>query len=89
MKKLLVYLKILIPCLLDLALNYKELQNKGYNKSYLDQNLNSMLSMPFSFHYDSCSSILTMNTLKRSNNFTFFVVGLITCVLFTTLKIYH
>ena len=34
---------------LDLALNYKELQNKGYNKSYLDQNLNSMLSMPFFF----------------------------------------
>ena len=27
------------------------------------------------------ASILTMNTLKRSNNFTFVVVGLITCVL--------
>ena len=27
------------------------------------------------------ASILTMNTLKKSNNFTFVVVGLITCVL--------
>ena len=26
------------------------------------------------------ASILTMNTLKQSNNFTFIVVGLITCV---------
>ncbi len=66
---------------LDLALNYKELQNKGYNKSYLDQNLNSMLSMPFFlFIMTAVASILTMNTLKRSNNFTFFLVGLITCV---------
>ena len=27
---------------LDLILNYQDLQNKGYNKAYLDQNLNSM-----------------------------------------------
>ena len=27
------------------------------------------------------ASILTMNTLKRSNNFTFIIVGLISCVL--------
>jgi len=26
------------------------------------------------------AAILTMNTLKKSNNFTFIVVGLITCV---------
>ena len=32
---------------LDLILNYQDLQNKGYNKAYLDQNLNSMLSLPF------------------------------------------
>ena len=41
---------------LDLILDYNELKNKGYNKSYLDQNLNSLLSLPFfSFHYDRCS----------------------------------
>ncbi len=66
---------------LDLLLNYKDLQMKGYNKSYLDQNLNSLLSLPFFlFLMTGLASILTMNTLKRSNNLTFIVVGLITCV---------
>ena len=66
---------------LELVLNYDDLQKKGYNKSYLDQNLNSMLSMPFFlFIMTSLASILTMNTLKKSNNFAFIVVGLIACV---------
>jgi len=65
----------------DLLLNYKELQNKGYNKTYLDQNLNSLLSLPFFlFLMTGLASILTMNTLKKSNNSTFIIVGLITCV---------
>ena len=66
---------------LDLLLNYKNLQMKGYNKTYLDQNLNSLLSLPFFlFLMTGLASILTMNTLKKSNNLTFIVVGLITCV---------
>ncbi|MBD1172199.1 LptF/LptG family permease [Pelagibacterales bacterium SAG-MED05] len=66
---------------LDLILNYQDLQNKGYNKSYLDQNLNSMLSLPFFlFMMTALASILTMNTLKQSNNFTFILAGLIACV---------
>ncbi len=66
---------------LDLILNYRDLQNKGYNKSYLDQNLNSMLSLPFFlFMMTALASILTMNTLKQSNNFTFILAGLIACV---------
>ena len=66
---------------LELILNYQELQNKGYNKAYLDQNLNSMLSLPFFlFMMTALASILTMNTLKKSNNFTFIIVGLIACV---------
>ncbi len=66
---------------LELLLNYNELQKKGYNKSYLDQNLNSMLSMPFFlFIMTSLASILAMSTLKKSNNFVFMVVGLIACV---------
>ena len=32
---------------LELLLNYDDLLRQGYNKLYLDQNLNSMLSMPF------------------------------------------
>jgi len=66
---------------LDLVLDYKELQDKGYNKAYLDQNLNSMLSVPFFlFIMTALASILTMNTLKKSNNFIFIVAGLIACV---------
>ena len=48
---------------------------------YLDQNLNSLLSLPFFlFLMTGLASILTMNTLKKSNNSTFIIVGLITCV---------
>ena len=66
---------------LELVLNYEDLQKKGYNKSYLDQNLNSMMSMPFFlFIMTSLASILTMNALKKSNNFAFILVGLIACV---------
>ena len=66
---------------IDLLINYENLQSKGYNKTYLDQNLNSMLSLPFFlFLMTAIASILTMNTLKKSNNFTFIVTGLITCV---------
>ena len=66
---------------LDLILNYRDLQNRGYDKTYLNQNLNSMLSLPFFlFMMTALASILTMNTLKKSNNFTYIVAGIIACV---------
>ncbi len=66
---------------LELILNYDDLQKKGYNKSYLDQNLNSMLSMPFFlFIMTSLASILSMGTLKKSKSLAFIAVGLIACV---------
>ena len=66
---------------LELILNYDDLQRKGYNKSYLDQSLNSMLSMPFFlFIMTSLASILTMNTLKKSNNVAFIIAGIILSV---------
>ena len=66
---------------IDLLLNYESLKNKGYNKNYLDQNLNGLLSLPFFlFIMTALASILTMNTLKKSNNFKFIISGLITCV---------
>ncbi len=66
---------------LDVVLDYKDLQSKGYSKRYLDQNLNSFLSIPFFlFIMTALASILTMNTLKKSNNFTYIIVGLIVCV---------
>ena len=66
---------------IELVLDYKDLQNRGYNKILLDQNLNNLLSMPFFlFIMTALAAILTMNTLKKSNNFTLIVVGLIVCI---------
>ena len=51
---------------LDLILDYNTLKNKGYNKSYLDQNLNSMLALPFFFiHYDSSSFYFNNECIKK------------------------
>ena len=67
---------------LELILDYEELSNRGYNKDYLDQNLNAMLSLPFFlFIMTALGAILTMNTLKKSNNFKFIIAGLIACVI--------
>ena len=45
---------------LDLILNYKELINNGYNQTFLNQSLHSLLSLPFSI-IDDCNSINTNN----------------------------
>ena len=72
---------------LELILNYKELQSKGYNKVYLDQSLNSMLSMPFFlFIMTALASIIIMNSLQKSSNFKFIIIGLISCVIIYYLK---
>ncbi len=67
---------------IDLVLNYKNLLDNGYNKSFLNQSLHSMLSLPFFlFMMTALASIFTMNTLKKSDNFKLITLGLITCVL--------
>ena len=67
---------------IDLIFNYEKLINKGYNKVFLNQTLHSMLVFPFFlFLMTGIASILTMHTLKRSENFKFIIVGLITCIL--------
>ena len=67
---------------IDLIFNYEKLINKGYNKVFLNQTLHSMLVFPFFlFLMTGIASILTMHTLKRSENFRFIIVGLITCIL--------
>ena len=66
---------------LDLALNYKNLLNNGYSKPFLNQSLHSMLSMPFFlFLMTGLASILTMNTLKRSDNIRYIIIGLLVSV---------
>ena len=67
---------------LDLVFNYKTLIDNGYSKVFLDQSLHSLLSLPFFLMVmTGLASILTMNTLKKSNNFKFIIVGLVATVL--------
>ena len=67
---------------LDLILNYKKLLENGYNKIFLNQSLHSMLSLPFFlFLMTALASILTLNTLKKSDNFKFTILGLIISVI--------
>ena len=71
----------------QLIANYKGLLNQGYNDLFLKQSLHSMLSMPFFlFIMTALASILIMNTLKRSNNFRYIIVGIIACVVIFYLK---
>ena len=72
---------------LDVVMNYDDLIENGYNKSFLKQSLHTMLSLPFFlFLMTALASIFTMNTLKKSNNFKLITLGLITCVLTFYLK---
>ncbi len=66
---------------LDIIINYKNLLNNGYNKPFLNQSLHTMLSMPFFlFLMTGLASILTMNTLKRSDNIKYIIIGLLVSV---------
>ena len=67
---------------LDLVLNYKDFIKKGYNEAFLNQNLHSMLSLPFFlFMMTALAAIITLNTLKKSDNLKFIVIGLLISVL--------
>ena len=51
---------------LDLLLNYNELKSRGYNEFYLNQNLNSQLSMPFFlFIMTALASISNNERIKK------------------------
>ena len=65
----------------DLLLDYNKLIANGYNEIFLNQSLHSMLVLPFFlFLMTALASILTMNTLKKSDNTRFIVVGLIASI---------
>ncbi len=67
---------------IDLVTGYKELLKNGYNQAFLNESLHSMLSLPFFlFLMTALSSVLTMGTLKKSDNFKFIILGLIITVL--------
>tara|TARA_B100000575_G_C23118648_1_gene647022 strand:+ start:81 stop:947 length:867 start_codon:yes stop_codon:yes gene_type:complete len=67
---------------IDLVTDYKNLLKNGYNEAFLNESLHSMLSLPFFlFLMTALSSVLTMGTLKKSDNFKFIILGLIITVL--------
>ncbi len=72
---------------INLVFNYDGLLEKGYNNEFLNQSLHSMLVFPFFLSLmTGIASILTMHAIKKSENFRFIIVGLITCVLVYYLK---
>ena len=67
---------------LDLVIDYQDLLKNGYNKKFLNQSLHSMLTLPFFlFLMTAIASILTMNTLKKSDNLKLIVIGIFISVL--------
>ena len=67
---------------IELVIDYRNLLNNGYNERFLSQSLHTMLTLPFFlFLMTAIASILTMNTLKKSDNLRFIVLGLIVSVL--------
>tara|TARA_B100000767_G_scaffold274913_2_gene309538 strand:- start:3295 stop:4383 length:1089 start_codon:yes stop_codon:yes gene_type:complete len=72
---------------LDLVTDYNSLLDSGYNKTFLKQSLHTLLSYPFFLlMMTAIASILTMNTLKKSDNLKFIVIGLLISVLVFYLK---
>ena len=66
----------------DLIVNYKLLLDNGYNEPFLNKSLHTMLSMPFFlFLMTGLASILTMNTLKKSDNLKYIIIGLLISVI--------
>ena len=67
---------------IELIIDYRKLLNNGYNERFLNQSLHTMLTLPFFlFLMTAIASILTMNTLKKSDNLKFIVIGLVISVL--------
>ena len=72
---------------LDILSNYNGLINSGYNDTFLKQILHTMLSLPFFlFLMTALATVLTMNTIKKSENIQFIIVGLISSVSIFYLK---
>ena len=56
--------------------------NNGYSENFLNQSIHSMLSLPFFlFLMTAVAAVLTLNTLKRSDNVKFIILGLMITVL--------
>ena len=65
----------------DVLINFESHIANGYNIEFLNQSLHSMLTLPFFlFLMTALASVLTMNTLRKSDNIKFIIIGLITSI---------
>jgi len=67
---------------IEILLDFKSMLKKGYNEEFLKLNLYSMMTLPFYlFVMTGLASILTLHTMKNSQNFNFIIIGLVFCVI--------
>ena len=67
--------------LLNLILNYVELNEKGYSKKLLDEKINKFTSLPvFLFLMVVLAAIFTIGSLKDKQNFYYVLISILTCV---------
>ena len=62
---------------IDIVINYKDLLDSGYNKTFLNQSLHTMLSIPFFLLLmTGLASVFTMNNLQKSDNVKLIIFGI-------------
>lgn len=72
---------------LEILVSFKNMINKGYNKDFLKQSLHTMMTLPFYlFMMTALAAILTLHTMKNSENFKFIIIGLILSIIIYYLK---
>ena len=72
---------------LEISINFKEMLDKGYNKEFLKQSLHTMMTLPFYlFVMTAIATILTLHTMKNSENIKFIIIGLVLIVIIYYLK---
>ena len=64
-----------------MILDYSELNEKGYSKKLLNEQINKFASLPvFLFLMVVLAAIFTIGTLKNKQNFYYILVSIMTCV---------
>ena len=72
---------------LEILINFKEMLNKGYDKEFLRQSLHTMMTLPFYLSVmTAIATILTLHTMKNSENVRFIIIGLLLIVIIYYLK---
>ena len=66
---------------IEIIVNFKDMIDKGYNKQFLKQNMHSMMTLPFYlFVMTALATILSLHTMRTSENFKFILMGLVLTV---------